>query len=63
MRPEAAVPAVFPPEIVVQIKALACELPHRYGLPLSRFSVSEIKRHVVSHGLVRRSGRRRFGAG
>lgn len=49
---DTAVRAVFPPEIVVQIKALACELPHRYGLPLSRFSVSEIKEHAVSQGLV-----------
>ena len=38
--------------MVIQIKALACELPHRYGLPLSRFSMSEIKRQVVSQGLV-----------
>jgi hypothetical protein len=38
--------------VVIQIKALACELPHRYGLPLSRFSMSEIKRQVVSQGLV-----------
>ena len=44
--------AVPPPEVVIQIKALACELPHRYGLPLSRFSLSEIKRHAVGQGLV-----------
>lgn len=49
---DTAVPAIFPPELVIQIKALACELPHRYGLPLSRFSTREIKRHAISQGLV-----------
>src|SRR4051794_33755709 len=33
----AGVRAAFPPSLVVQVKALACELPHRLGLPLSRF--------------------------
>ena len=37
---------------MIQIKALACELPHRYGLPLSRFSIREIKREAISQGLV-----------
>jgi len=27
---------LFPPELVVQVKALACELPSRYGATLSR---------------------------
>ena len=31
-------PGLFPPELVVQIKALACELPATRGLPLSRLS-------------------------
>ena len=31
---------VFPPEQVAAVKAVACELPIRYGLPLSRFSLS-----------------------
>ena len=42
----------FPPSLVVQVKALACELPHRLGLPLSRFSVEEIRQHVIAQGLV-----------
>lgn len=50
--PERAAQAVFPPEVVIQVKAIACELPHRYGLPLSRFSMSEIKSHVLSQALV-----------
>jgi hypothetical protein len=32
--------------VVVQVKALACELPSQRGLPLSRFSVSEIAGEV-----------------
>src|SRR3989442_8332759 len=42
----------FPPSVVVTIKALACELPHTLGLPLSRFSIAEIKGEVVRRGLV-----------
>ena len=42
----------FPPGIVVAVKALACELPSQLGLPLSRFSMSEIKQEVVRRGLV-----------
>ena len=47
-----AAPASFPPSVVVAIKALACELPHKRDLPLSRFSLSEIKREVIREGLV-----------
>lgn len=42
----------FPPSVVVQVKALACELPSRRGLPLSRFSLAEIRREVLAEGLV-----------
>ena len=42
----------FPPRVVVAIKALACELPHELGIPLSRFSMSELKRAAVSRGIV-----------
>ena len=34
------------------MKALACELPAKLGLPLSRFSRSELRRHVLSAGIV-----------
>jgi hypothetical protein len=37
---------------VIEVKALACELPHQLGLPLSRFSLAELKREVVRRGLV-----------
>jgi len=42
----------FPPGLVVQVKALACELPHTLGLPLSRLSIAEIRQHVIAQGLV-----------
>jgi hypothetical protein len=42
----------FPPSVVVAVKALACELPHRIGKPLSRFSLREIQREVIGSGLV-----------
>jgi DDE superfamily endonuclease len=48
----AGVPPCFPPSVVVQVKALACELPHRLGLPLSRLSVADIRQEVVAQGLV-----------
>ena len=38
--------------MVVEVKSLACELPHTYGLPLSRFSMAEIQREVIGRGLV-----------
>jgi transposase len=38
--------------VVVAVKALACELPHESGLPLSRFSIPDIKREVIRRGLV-----------
>ena len=38
---------VFPPEQVAAVKAVACELPIRYGLPLSRFSRTELHRLVI----------------
>src|SRR5215470_9261905 len=41
----------FPPSLVVQVKALACELPHRKGLPLSRFSIADIRQEVLNQGL------------
>jgi hypothetical protein len=47
----AGVKPAFPPSLVVQVKALACELPHRFGLPLSRFSVAEIRQEVLRQGL------------
>jgi len=38
----------------VQVKALACELPATHDLPLSRWSVDELARHICQSGLVAR---------
>jgi transposase len=43
---------VFPPNIVVQVKALACELPSELGIPLSRFSTKEIASEAARRGIV-----------
>jgi hypothetical protein len=44
-------PRFFPPEVVVQVKALACELPFTLGLPLSRLSTADIVREVRRCGI------------
>jgi hypothetical protein len=44
-------PGLFPPEVVVQVKALACELPASSGVALSRWSTSDIAREVRSRGI------------
>jgi hypothetical protein len=43
--------AVFPPEEVAQVKAIACELPKAQGVPLSCFSRSELHRFVVEQAI------------
>jgi len=43
--------AVFPPEEVAEVKAIACEAPKAQGLPLSRFSRSELHRFVIERGV------------
>ena len=45
-------PRVFPPEVIMEVKALACELPATTGTPLSRWSVADIARQVRSAGFV-----------
>jgi hypothetical protein len=42
----------FPPNVVIAVKALACELPHERGIPLSRFSMTELKREALARGIV-----------
>jgi hypothetical protein len=37
--------------LVVRVKAIACELPARLGLPLSRWSLAELGAHVRRSGL------------
>src|SRR5262249_34378046 len=45
-------PGLFPPDLVVQVKALACELPTKYDRPLSRWSTTDLVQHVQQSGLV-----------
>ena len=42
----------FPPRVVVAVKALACELPTQRGVPLARWSLSELQQAVVAQGIV-----------
>jgi hypothetical protein len=44
--------ALFPPEIIVAVKALACQLPKQFGLPFSRFTHDEIARQAEKQGIV-----------
>jgi len=44
--------AIFPPDVVMEVKALACELPSERNLPFSRFSHAEIAREAVRGGIV-----------
>src|SRR6202171_1418827 len=50
--PARVVPGFFPPELVVQIKALACELPATHGVPLSHLDTPDIAPQVCRAGLV-----------
>ncbi len=43
--------AVFPPEQVAEVKAIACELPGACGLPLGRFTRTELHRLVIERGV------------
>jgi hypothetical protein len=43
--------AVFPPQEVAEVKAIACELPRSHDLPLSRFSRVELHRLVIQRGV------------
>jgi transposase len=45
-------PARFSPVQVAQVKALACQLPARVGVPLSRWSCPELAREAVVQGVV-----------
>lgn len=42
----------FPPSVIVEVKALACELPKRLGLPLARWSLAELRHEVIANGIV-----------
>jgi transposase len=51
-QPRSGRPAHFFPAVRVEIKALACELPSRRGVPLARWSLTELRREAVAQGLM-----------
>jgi len=42
----------FPPKVVMEVKALACQLPGERDLPFSRLSHADIAREAVLNGIV-----------
>jgi hypothetical protein len=48
---DVGVRAVFPPEQIAEVKAIACALPRSQGVPLSRFSRAELHRLVVERSV------------
>src|SRR5439155_19254907 len=51
-RREAGVQPAFPPNVVVDVKRLACELPSRADVPLALFTIPELHAEVLARGLV-----------
>lgn len=47
--------AAFPPQEVAEVKVIACELPIKHDLPLSRFSRVELHRLVLERGVTEAS--------
>lgn len=45
-------PRLFPPDVVVAVKALACELPAASGRPLARWQCPDLARAAVEQGIV-----------
>jgi transposase len=45
-------PLAFPPAVIAEVKAIACELPAMRAVPLSRFSVADVREEVIACGLV-----------
>ncbi len=50
--PDTVNPVIFPPQVVMEIKALACQLPMESDLPFSRFSNNDIAREAVKRGII-----------
>ena len=44
--------AVFPPKVVIEVKALACQLPSERDIPFSRLSHMDIAREAMRSGIV-----------
>ena len=48
----AGVLAFFPPEVIMEVKALACQLPRELDVPFSRLSHHDIASEAVRRGIV-----------
>jgi hypothetical protein len=53
---EAAGRLAFPLSVIAAVKAVACELPVQLKLPFSRFSINEIRAHVIDKQIVESIG-------
>src|SRR6266496_3064058 len=45
-------PRLFPPHVRAEVIAMACALPAEQGVPLSRWSATELAREAVARGIV-----------
>jgi hypothetical protein len=45
-------PGLFPPELIIQVKALACEIPASYNVPISRWTAADLGRYIRQSGIV-----------
>ena len=48
----AGVQPAFPPNVIVEVKRIACERPMGAGVPLARWSLTELHREVLTRGVV-----------
>ena len=51
MRPGGEDPLHFPPQVAIEVKALACQLPFEFDKPLSRFTSREIAHLAIERGI------------
>ncbi len=42
----------FPPDVLVAVKALACEVPTKAGVPLARWHSPDLARTAIEQGIV-----------
>jgi transposase len=50
-RPRPGRPRVFAAAVVAEVKAIACELPATRNVPISRWSLAELREEVIANGL------------
>jgi transposase len=59
--PRRGAPATFSAEQIVQIVALACEVPEASGYPVSHWTPSEVAQEAIKRGIVERISERQVG--